>query len=812
MPKKPDIFVVKFFSFILMLGLIFPSVQGLSRANASRSKNTDRLAPPVAGDVIFNEYAADNDANGNDFFELLVITDNLDLRGMRVTDNEYVGTTLNNGEAVFVFGTDSYLASVPKGTTIAVWTISTGVATDTTVNPAASDWKMVLAPGTGVTVSADGLGGTTNTGFSTSGEAFYLYLPGPDGTSAGTDNIYLDFISSEGGGTAPPGITNLNLPSLSDNAYYRGNTASGNDTATNWTTYDFPPVSPNVPTPGDANPNQDLSNLRALSGNPPTIVENTVSPLVNLAATGNGNLSGVIGDPSDPAQNTGIDFTIDDPDNPINSLIVSAVSSNQTVVPNANLVLTGNGASRNLKITPTSVGYASITVTVSDGTLSSGYTINYAASAQSNQTASTRWHTGKADASTAVAVDSAYMFVADDEDQTIRLYNRTQSGLPLSSFDFTLDLGLSDTSGGVPREVDIEASAQNGNRIYWLASHSNSSSGNNRPNRSRLFATEISGAGSTASLTYVGRYDGLKTDLINWDSSNAHGLGANFFGLAASAAVGVIPEVADGSGFNVEGFVFAPDNSTVYVSFRAPIVPANNRTRALIVPITNVAALVSGNPSAGPAQFGAPIQLNLGGRGIREIKKNGANEYLIVAGDAGPTGNFATYSWSGNPNETPILRTSNLTGLNPESIVEVPANLNGLNNLATVQVQLLSDNGDDIYYGDGIIAKDLPQNEFKKFRSDTVTVQAVTTAANINVSGKVTDIFGNAVASAEVKITNISNGSESVIKTNSFGRFSFVGLLGGESYIFSVKAKNRTFAPQILTLNQDISDIIFIVE
>src|SRR6476660_7406351 len=48
--------------------------------------------PPAAGDIIFNEYASDNDANGNDFFELLVLRDNLDLRGLRVSDNEVDGS------------------------------------------------------------------------------------------------------------------------------------------------------------------------------------------------------------------------------------------------------------------------------------------------------------------------------------------------------------------------------------------------------------------------------------------------------------------------------------------------------------------------------------------------------------------------------------------------------------------------------------------------------------------------------------------------------------------------------------------------
>jgi hypothetical protein len=557
----------------------------------------------------------------------------------------------------------------------------------------------------------------------------------------------------------------------------------------------------------DENPYDFAIQGTGLASATPTINESTINPLINLSANGPGFLSGVFGDVTDPAQTAGIDFTIDDADTPAGSLTVTATSGNQSVVPNANLNLSGSGGARNLKITSAGFGYATVTVTVSDGGSATSYVINYAASVPSAPNVSTRWHTGKADASTAIAIDPDYMLVADDEDQTIRLYDRDRSGLPLAAFDFTANLGLTDISGGVPREVDIEASAQNGSRIYWLASHSNSSGGGNRPNRSRLFATDLAGSGAGATLSYVGRYDGLKTDLINWDAANAHGLGANFFGLAASAATGVIPEEPGGAGFNIEGLVFAPDNATAYVCFRAPIVPAASRTKALIVPVTNFAALVAGNPSAGPATFGAPIQLSLGGRGIREIKKNASNEYLIIAGDAGANGNFATYSWTGNPADAPIFRGSILTGLNPESIVEVPAGLNSLSTLAAVPVQLLSDNGDDVYYGDGIIAKELASNEFKKFRSDVVTIQAIgPTAASVSVAGRVFNPEGGGIRNALVSVTDTTTGAVKTAHTNTFGYFSVAGLPAGRTFIFEVRAKGYSFEPQVLTVLEDIAD------
>ncbi|MEO7309228.1 MAG: T9SS type A sorting domain-containing protein [Chitinophagaceae bacterium] len=457
-----------------------------------------------------------------------------------------------------------------------------------------------------------------------------------------------------------------------------------------------------------------------------TTTTNYIDGGVSAAPVSPFAVSGVINDPTSPAQTLGINFTISDAETAVSALTVTATSGNTTVVPNANLVLTGSDGSRNLLITPAAAGYSNISITVSDGISTATYTINYAASAASGVPASTRFHTGTSVASTAQAVDNNLMLVGDDENQLLRLYNRQNSGLPVNGFDFSNMLNLPDSSGGIAREVDIEASTRVGNRIFWMGSHTNASNGNTRPNRSRIFATDISGTGAATTLSYVGRYDGLKTDLINWDVTNGHGLGANYFGFAAGSAPGVAPEVADGSGFNIEGLTMAPNGTTGYISFRAPIVPASARTKALIVPVTNFTNLVNGNPTTSPALFAAPIQLDLGGRGIREIKRNGSGQYLIIAGPHdGSTGvapkDFRLYTWSGNAGDAPLLRGADLTALNVggsfESIVDLP---DPLTDASTIQ--FLIDNGDAIFYNDGTNAKDLSQNNLKKFRSDSVVL------------------------------------------------------------------------------------------
>lgn len=465
--------------------------------------------------------------------------------------------------------------------------------------------------------------------------------------------------------------------------------------------------------------------LAVCPGIAPTIEvdQATTTDFINLPTSSSGALSGVLSDPTDPAQTIGIDFDLTD-DGPLGSLTVTVVSSNQAVVPDANLVLTGIDGDRNLTITPISVGFADITLTVSDGVCTDTYIIQYAASTSSTTPATSRYHTSLADASSAVAIDANYMFVANDEDQTIRLFDRYNSGAPLASFNFTSNLNLTDLSGGVPREVDIEASAMVGNTIYWLASHSNSSSGDDRPNRERLFTTTVSGAGANSVLTFGAYYEFLKDDLIAWDNANGHGLGAGFLGLQASATIGVTPETV--GGFNIEGLAMAPDNTTGYIAFRAPLQDPGTRNMALIIPVTNFTTLPGS--AMGSSTFGAPILMDLGGRGIRSIDKNANNEYLIIAGPATSGQNFAMYSWDGVPANPPLLITtaqnlpliSSETDGSFETIVEVPTPL-----VSGSVVQIVLDMGDEILYNNGVLNKDLSQGNWKKVRSDLITLTTV---------------------------------------------------------------------------------------
>jgi len=264
---------------------------------------------------------------------------------------------------------------------------------------------------------------------------------------------------------------------------------------------------------------------------------------------------------------------------------------------------------------------------------------------------------GPCDASAAVAVGSDTFVVGNDEDNTLRVYRRGQApaiaSVPLSRF---LD--------ATATEVDIEAAASIGSRIYWISSHGRSSKGKAVPARHRIFATELR-EGPTPVLEPVGTpYTSLLRD---FEASEA----LRPYRLDAAAR---LPAEAAG-GLNIEGLAATPDGRLL-IGFRSPLAAQ----RALVVPLENPAEVVAGKR----ARLGAPIVLDLDGRGIRSIELVGT-AYVIVAGPTAHRGRFALYRWSGAAADAPVLEADvDLGDLRPEALFAVPA---------TPRVQLLSDDG-----------------------------------------------------------------------------------------------------------------------
>jgi len=453
--------------------------------------------------------------------------------------------------------------------------------------------------------------------------------------------------------------------------------------------------------------------LTTLAGNAPTItISNTSTRYLDLT---NKSSSGVVDDPWDPLATLGITFKLVDEDP--GSIILTCTSNKTSVVPNdaTHVIFSGTGNERNLKIKAKGVGYATLTITAKDNENKTvTYVLKYAASANVLDPDYNMFYTHLSSASTAIGLGADCILVGDDEQNEICMYARQQSGMPVACFDFTSSLKLPEPN---EPEVDIEASCwsrSHANRIYWIGSMSNSKSGDQKPNRDRIFATDLTGIGFQTQLSFIG-YTSLRSQVVKWGDSFG-------YNLTASTKTGTIPKQIDG--FSLEGLEFGPDNSTLYLGFRTPFVPTTKRTKALICPVLNFEAWFNNGKPSGNPSFGNPIELDLGGRGIRSICKNDSNVYVIVAGAFDGTDNFALFKWTGKATDKPIQSLANMTGLSPEGIVDVGSSMDFKPQTA---IHLVSDNGTNDWYDDGKESKDLTTPEFQKFMATWVTVQGLMT-------------------------------------------------------------------------------------
>ena len=458
----------------------------------------------------------------------------------------------------------------------------------------------------------------------------------------------------------------------------------------------------------------------------------TTKPFLNIIS-GSGKTSYIgctIDDPTDPLALYGINFTVSNP-----TAVISVTSSKTTVVNVSGINISNTNGNIVVTIKPSEAGYTDIKLSAKDASGTSGsYTLKLAVSAASSNPKKTIWPTYIADASGVAAVDDDYMFVADDETNILRLYNRKMSGKDLYQTDISSALGVTE-------ECDLEGAStgikyNKDKRIYWIGSLGNSKSGNLKPDRNRIIATDIIGTGANSTLKIKSYSDKIRPALISWGNNHS-------WNFTASAAEGKIPKLLDG--FNVEGLTITHGGDTGYIGLRAPCVPVKgttpntaNRKYAVLAPVTNFEEILNVDSSSSKTpQFGEAILFDFEGLGIRSIEKVGTNQYIIIAGLYTGGGIPAVYLWDGkvpeNPASNPVTVNSSFSKLKK-------LNLNGLEQLSQIadngdaeghpeavladivndilNIHIVCDNGTVDYYKDGKEAKELSKDEFKKFRYD----------------------------------------------------------------------------------------------
>lgn len=260
------------------------------------------------------------------------------------------------------------------------------------------------------------------------------------------------------------------------------------------------------------------------------------------------------------------------------------------------------------------------------------------------------------DASAAVALDDQHFAAADDEGNTIRVYRRRQSA-PVREFDVAKFLGTKKKA-----ESDLEGAARIGNRVYWISSHGRDKAGKAAPDRMRFFATEVNGL----ELKPVGRVVRTLLSAVLVDPR------FNKYNLHAASMLP--PKEKDG--LNIEGMVARSDGALL-IGFRNPVPEG----KALVLPLLNPAEVVDG---AAP-KLGEMIELDLGGRGVRDIA-NAGEKFLIIGGARDGRNEFGLFQWDPKLKAAPGLMEASFDVLNPEAIFRFGADAEGA-------YQVLSDDG-----------------------------------------------------------------------------------------------------------------------
>jgi hypothetical protein len=84
-----------------------------------------------------------------------------------------------------------------------------------------------------------------------------------------------------------------------------------------------------------------------------------------------------------------------------------------------------------------------------------------------------------------------------------------------------------------------------------------------------------------------------------------------------------------------------------------------------------------------------------------------------------------------------------------------------------------------------------------------------TTAASVSVSGRVLTGDGRGLANALVSLTD-SSGNTPVARTSPFGYYRFDDIAAGQSVVITVASKRYQFAPLVVNVNEEMSEVNFL--
>lgn len=206
----------------------------------------------------------------------------------------------------------------------------------------------------------------------------------------------------------------------------------------------------------------------------------------------------------------------------------------------------------------------------------------------------------------------------------------------------------------------------------------------------------------------------------------------------------------------------------------------------------------SNSPANGPA-------VRIGGQVLAPVTAT----VQVTGGTAtiGTDYSLTTPFQSGNTTNTLVLNIPPGTydGVSAASIFPIPFSTSADNSVEpheSVELQLIGVTGALV---SGIVSCGGVPTTIANY---TISNDDFATAANVSVSGRVMTAGGSGLSGAVVSMTD-SQGVTRTATTSPFGYYRFDEVQAGQTYLFNVSAKRYRFAPRIVTVGDELTDLNF---
>lgn len=303
-----------------------------------------------------------------------------------------------------------------------------------------------------------------------------------------------------------------------------------------------------------------------------------------------------------------------------------------------------------------------------------------------------------------------------------------------------------------------------------------------------------------ATLTHVQIY-------FHADSRSDNGVP---FALPNNAPITILAGKNTDGNANINGSIqqtFAANAGTIryaYTTYALPT-PVTISSGDFVVGFKvapGIAALPLSMESVAPNRGRGYFSNNNGATFVNETnfdyKIRGQYQTFCRFGTISPTYQF--FDWLGGSDTVSVTASGAWSAFSNDTWITVANNFNGT--------------------GNGAVTYTVAENDSGGNRSGSITVagqvfnvyqDAIPTAAPADLSGRVLTSAGSGVSNALVRIT-APDGTSHTTRTSSFGYYSFGDIPTGQSYIVTAQSKTYRFAPQVLTLNENVTEFNIIAE